>query len=160
MNAIAKSWHMVILWCYFSWKWNFWKHLTLFNKFAPYDDCFRDKDKTLNRSEKSVNGLSHRVSRQRVKNNELKKLTENYHAPTIDGYFDIKVSQHEGLKKQQERERKKELVKLIKKNQKAREKRNRRVAKKPAKKIRIPSPSSKDQIYRGPTFDIVYTVPA
>ena len=127
--------------------------LTLKNVF------FRDKNKTLNRLGNSVTGLTHRVSRQKLKNNDLKRLKENYHVPTLDVYFELKVCQYQEEKKHQESARKKELEKLVKKNQKSKEKRNRRLAKKTSKKIRLPSPSSKDQIYRGPTFDIVYTVP-
>ena len=51
------------------------------------------------------------------------------------------------------------IEKLRKQNEMSKARRNRKKVSAP-KQIRLPSPSAKDQVYRGPTFDIVYNFPA
>ena len=120
----------------------------------------RDKDRTLARLNKSLVNLADRVTKQRRKNVQLRSLQENYLPPDLDVYFHMKVQLSKQERKEREAERKENLQKLKERNETLRRRRQRRPARKSTKKLKLPSPSAKDQVYRGPTFDIVYTVPS
>ena len=109
--------------------------------------------------------MSDKIVRQKSKKDRILNMLKHYHAPTVDVYFELKVCQYQFEKMEKEIERKKNIERLKKINEKHRQKPRQSPTKRPTfkrkvKNIRLGSPSMViGQVYKGSTFDIVYSTP-
>ena len=128
---------------------------------------------TIARLKRSIEDLSQQIDRQHEKKSRLVDILHHYDAPTVDVYFELKVCQNNYQMREKEMERKMNIERLkkinerSKKRQSARNQRPTLPTKRPSyfaspkkpkmRTIRVGSPSTfSGRVFKGATFDIVY----
>jgi hypothetical protein len=144
------------------------------NKFVIFVIFFsREKDVLIGRLEKSVEELNEKIARYEAKKDRLLEMTKHYDAPTVDVYFELKVCQYQYEKRAKENERKSNIERLTRINEKSKKKQKlqktvlstkRPISFSPKKRqirtIRLGTPNVVvGHVCKGSTFDIVYGHP-